>query len=246
MPARNDIHGIHTVPKETLEYLKRIAGMNPYGEPILRLCVAEDRYTKAGGAFTDWEQGSSLQDRGGYGDPEHIGEGVVELRRTSAQPLRTVVEVREVKKYPGLEGWILERWYPASMYGSEQDWLSHKKDGVPLLGPYPSEGDYEMIAGPEKHFPSHTALALAWARHLELIDRRLNAAATAEARLKIRLAAIEWQDRQTEEKIKAENKARLKDYTKPIWGSSLGAGRLRTSIEKRLRERGFNVGHAGN
>lgn len=244
--ARNDIHSTYTVPKETLDYLKKLAGTNPYGEPILRLCVAEDRYMKAGGTFTDWDKGSSLQDRGGYDHPEHIGGGVVELTRSRLQPLRTVTEVREVKKYPGVEGWILERWYPASMYGDEEAWMAHKVNGVPALGPYPAQGDYEMIAGPTTRTPSHTALQMAWSRHLQLIEARLNQAATFEARLKIRLNAIEWQDRKEEERIKAENKAILKDYSKPFWGSSLGSGRLRTSIERKLRERGVNIGHAGN
>ena len=51
-------------------------------------------------------------------------------------------------------GWILERWMPAQVWGSREDWKDSKaEDGQALFGEYPSEGDYWMLDGPYPDLP---------------------------------------------------------------------------------------------
>jgi len=47
------------------------------------------------------------------------------------------------------EGWILERWFPASSYGSRDQWESAlSQDGeTPMMGPFPERGGYFMLSG---------------------------------------------------------------------------------------------------
>lgn len=73
----------------------------------------------------------------------------------------------EVPKYP-CKGWILERWFPASKYGLRRDWEAVKcLDGeTPLMGPYPSEGEYFMLAGPWQDLPTMQDLRNAISLHI--------------------------------------------------------------------------------
>ena len=49
---------------------------------------------------------------------------------------------------------MLEKWFPPSTWGTREEWVSHKsEDGSTIMGPYPSEGDYWMLAGPFEKIP---------------------------------------------------------------------------------------------
>lgn len=54
---------------------------------------------------------------------------------------------QRVKKYgSGRDRWILEKWCPPEMYGSEDLWGFETKDresGELILGPFPRQGEYE-------------------------------------------------------------------------------------------------------
>jgi hypothetical protein len=54
-----------------------------------------------------------------------------------------------------MSGWILERWLPAHIWGTREDWNAIKAtDGVtPMMGQYPNEGDYWLLGGPWKELP---------------------------------------------------------------------------------------------
>ena len=54
-------------------------------------------------------------------------------------------EYRRVPKYGIQPRWILERWRPASLYGTPQNWDREyvTPDGFYAVGPYPAHGEYE-------------------------------------------------------------------------------------------------------
>lgn len=77
-------------------------GSNQYGDPLFRVVFSDDQLESRRGTFTD----------------THAGLFV-----------RTVTEIREVKKYPWIkEKWILERWAPGEL--SYHKDLITVKDGV--------------------------------------------------------------------------------------------------------------------
>ena len=52
---------------------------------------------------------------------------------------------RKRKYGDGRDRWVLEKWLPASEYGSREDWDAMKEPvtGYSILGPYPENGEYE-------------------------------------------------------------------------------------------------------
>lgn len=121
------------------------------------------------------------------------GQGFIpsEIRQAAERMDRQIDEIiaEELKKVPlrvdvgqqltplyNLEGWILEKWRPASTFGSPEEWERYQFAGIAALGPYPYQGDYEMMAGPTPHLPSEVQLEEAVREHLkELHDRPTSA-----------------------------------------------------------------------
>ena len=139
---RDDIQGVEKAPESVATYLLRKGGKNPYGEPNFRLIWSPSRVTKRGGAFSDWDKNIACHERGGV---VRLQSGL--LVPNGHTPIRTVIEVRTVRKYAFDAGWVLERWVPTTYYGNRGDWEMNvvpHSEGVPLLGPYPEFGDYEM------------------------------------------------------------------------------------------------------
>lgn len=58
---------------------------------------------------------------------------------------RAVSEYRRVSKYGLTPRWILERWRPATMYGTPERWQHDyvTPDGFFSVGPFPVHGEYE-------------------------------------------------------------------------------------------------------
>lgn len=246
MIHRDDLHITHVTPKAIAEFCLKLGGKNPYGEPLLRVCLAQDRYMKVGGQHKIWRKSASLAERGGY--VEGVGtEHSVGFQASPERPLRTEVGLKEVPAYPNIEGWILERWYPANVVapGGQSAWenFGTRQGGVAELGPYPEFGLYDMIAGPTLHVPEISALQMAYQYYMDKLE---NKKGTVESRFRQRVnRAIDAQEEQ-EKKFRAEAKAFFKDVAGPVWSTSLAGGRLRTKIEERLRARGYNIGHIGN
>ena len=72
-----------------------------------------------------------------------MGDGYIRSLLTGFNQARS-----DLPKYP-CEGWVLEKWFPASTWGTREEWASHRsEDGSTIMGAYPSEGDYWMLAGP--------------------------------------------------------------------------------------------------
>ena len=78
---------------------------------------------------------------------------------------RITVGLMEIPKYP-CEGWVLEKWFPASTWGTPEEWKSHRsEDGSTIMGEYPTRGDYWMLAGPFERIPELGDLENAIAMH---------------------------------------------------------------------------------
>lgn len=140
---------------------------------------------------------------------------------------------RDVPKYP-CKGWILERWFPASRFGVRADWENAKAlDGVtPLMGPYPSEGDYFMLAGPFERMPEMGDLKSAISQHIQMEENRSqNYAALMKAE-------IDADTERDELALKRETEALAQFYqdeVEPIMkGTSLEAGRIRNEIAEKM------------
>lgn len=147
-------------------------------KPLYRLLLAEDRLVTASGAWTIWADNLTPDERGGLGIqiiqerlrqfrevmlvavkqlPRHQCEAMArELstdlddlvkQKLDSMPLRTDLGVAQINLYP-FEGWILEKWKPAHSFGSPAVWEQYRFNGENALGPYPYDGDYELVAGP--------------------------------------------------------------------------------------------------
>lgn len=220
---------MHLAPKETLRFIKRYGGTNPYGHPNWRLVVAADVLVKEAGVWRDWAEGLTTAEKGGLNfspSKEVVG---MNFQRYDNKPIRVVTEVRETPKYPESDGWILERWFPASSYGTRQDWHSYKSvDGItPMLGPYPEEGSYEMQYGPWLKTPAiSTIQALISSYTNQMAHKR----GTPESRAQEYLMRFQYQYDEAEKKRKAEYTAMMKDELTPMHSSSLAASRWRNRL----------------
>lgn len=131
-------------PKDIRNWLKRFAGLNPYGKTNWRVCLAQHRLATRGGVF------------------HHLPTGEIEMfalgpgGRVESRPMpghKITSGMMEIPAYQG-DGWIMERWMPAHIWGAREWWNAQRgEDGSALLGPYPTEGDYWMICGPFPKMP---------------------------------------------------------------------------------------------
>lgn len=154
-------------------------------------------------------------------------------------PLRVDVGQQLVPLY-NLEGWILEKWRPASTFGSPEEWNRYQFAGVAALGPYPYQGDYEMIAGPTPHMPSELQLEEAVREHMkELHDQP----SSARERALLQMQAMERRKQEIASDRRNQIESIVKDGPASLHDRvSLGAGR----VIKELAEKAGLKGHYGN
>lgn len=234
--TRNDLGGLERAPRSIETYLLRKAGKNLHGEPVFRLVWGPNRLMKRGGRFNDWDKNIAAKERGGF---LRLKSGL--LIPNGHNPIRSVIEVRTVKKYPALSpGWVLERWVPPAYYGGRGAWEDRCVPGtsVPLSGPYPETGDYEMC-GYFGEMPSIEQL-------VDKIDRceksrNEHKANTEQAYLERMNDAMDEYEKQ-EQKEREESQAIIDDLMKPLWGSSLTSGLIRNQL---ARQAGITE-HVGN
>lgn len=68
MIVRNDLRKSSTViPKELKVTVLRVGGTNPFGEPLFRLILAEDRTVRAAGEWSIWSDDVPAEERGSLG-----------------------------------------------------------------------------------------------------------------------------------------------------------------------------------
>jgi hypothetical protein len=235
---RNDIQGEARPPASILHYLLAKGGKNIYGEPNYRLVWSPTRMKRQGGRWQDWDKSRTANERGGM---MMLESGVI--IPSIYKPERTVIEIRTVKKYNFRSGgWVLERWIPVEYYGSEVEWNRRCVPGtsVPLGGPWPLHGDFEMCHhSPAEEMPGITELQNAIDRCEKSRDKR---------KLDVRQLVLERENEAAEEyeaQMKQESDARkamMHDIMTPFYGGSLTAGALRS----RAAERAGIRTHVGN
>lgn len=237
---RTDIHGEPRCPKTIADFLVRVGGKTPTGEAMYRCVHSSTVYRKQGGMWKEWDDSLTLQERGGM-----VQSPSGFLVPSHCKPNSVEVCIKEIRKYEqeGMENaWILERWVPASYFGSEKQWYAQHVPGypsVPLLGPYPSDGDYRLVAGPIPTIPELSRLKEAIER-TEQAKEELRG--DVEAIVKEEMYEAQRAYDAQEEKNIAEREARYKDILSPWTSTSLGAGRIRQAWADAAGVRG----HAGN
>ena len=223
----------HVVPRATERFLTSFGGRNPFGQPKWRLIVASDRMIKESGVYRDWQDGLSTAEKGGLNFSPAADVPGLNFQRYENKPIRVVTEMREVRKYPQSEGWVLEHWLPATAYGSREEWHSYKAiDSVtPMLGPYPERGDWEFAYGPWLHVPSIDVLER---RISEYTSTQANRKGSPESRAREYMQRYQEQEEMAEAKRKLEYEAEMKDKLSPMNSSSLAASRWRNEMAARI------------
>jgi len=224
---RDDIRGTQVCPSDIADYLQSIGGKTPFGEPIWRLVVADTVVWKVAGGKV-WDETLSTSERGGI--------------RNLYRPLRDESDrLIERKRYPHLGGWILQRWFPPSAYSKTQ-WFAPENclpGGIPVLGPFPQFGDYEMIGGPTRKVPSKSELHSFISSYYRGLESR---AGSIEGRIKEAVNAAEYERKREEQRIHALTDDYMRDKCSYLYSSSIEAGRIRTAKAEKLGIRE----HVGN
>ena len=125
-------------PDFILAELHEYGGSSPDGQPIWRLVRAENCRIRC------------------FGTMNHVSQDTKNWPETNKPTDLVPDRIEEgefwVPRYR-VKGWILQRWFPASMWGTKDRWESEKaKDGRRrLLAAWPQRGDYMMMpCGPWK------------------------------------------------------------------------------------------------
>lgn len=208
------------------DVLKRRSGEAPGGYPVYRLVWSEHVFERIGGEWNDWSDEVAVEDRGRISDLVDAQGNPVPI----ARPTRTVVEIRTIPTYCGeeIQGWFLERWFPAHLFGSPEEHYADVVPGsnIPRRGPYPERGKYMTLTGPFPEEPSIDFLQDFISSRQQWFDsvRSQDIEAYVKNRVYEQQKAMDKKRKDT----RNENLARIKELTKNIlYGSSLAAGRLR-------------------
>jgi hypothetical protein len=134
----------HDAPVAIQERIAEAGGSNLYGEANFRVVWGGSRLCWIGGRWVDHNASGNL--------------------------IRETVELRRVPKYLPENRWHIERWMPASSYGTPEQWrelTTEIEDGISVasLGPYPARGEYEhclTLSGPTGEFLPLTGAACDW------------------------------------------------------------------------------------
>jgi hypothetical protein len=223
--VRDDIKGAVRAPESIQEFLENYGGRTPNGEPMWRLVLCSSVYWKLAGDFKIWDERVPLNERGGI-DMWHGG------KQFDTRPIRVESGMVERRKYPHIEGWILQKWFPSSFY-SKAFWEAPENamfDGTPKLGPWPQFGDYELMSGPYERVPTTDKLRDEIAEYHNRIE---TAPASIEQRTLLALAAAQEEEDQYAARLDAKLDAFIRDRSTYIKSSSLEAGRIRTELAKR-------------
>ncbi len=186
MSERGDIQG-RRAPAWLGALIARRYGRTLFGEPRYRLVWAPARFERSGGEWVDWQEGSSARER----------------QAGAVQPWRRRCELRWVRKYPGEQCWLIERWVPPSAFGTPEQWyrpaaaggtvLQTPSGAIGSLGDYPQFGEYEDIGARMHWYPTERHVTLA----IDVVERQLERMApTGAARAARRLQRAEREQEQ--------------------------------------------------
>ena len=159
-------------PSAVRKELARFGGLNPYNRANWRIVLAEDRKELRGGVFKTMPSGDvkTIELEPVMRD----GKRVYVMHAREVKPDKVETGFHEVPKYP-VKGWILERWFPVSKKGmTRTEWEDVKSsDGLtPMMGPYPAEGFYFMLAGPFSRIPEMEDLKNSISMHIRAEEQQ--------------------------------------------------------------------------
>ncbi len=121
---------------------------SPDGQPIWRLVKAELCRVHCFGTRNHIQKGkleAYENDEVQWNEKQEA-----EIKETRLiEPDRIEVGEHWIPRYK-FKGWVLQRWFPASVWGSRENWEGQRArdERTRLLAAYPSRGDYLMMAGP--------------------------------------------------------------------------------------------------
>jgi hypothetical protein len=112
--------------------LREYGGLSPDGQPIWRMVLAQNCRIRC------------------FGTLNHVSQSIKDFPE-DAKATDLVIDRTEegefwVPRYR-VKGWILQRWFPPSIWGARQNWEQEKaSDGrTRLLAAWPQRGDYIMM-----------------------------------------------------------------------------------------------------
>lgn len=115
--------------RELAAELTRYGGVNPFGKPCWRVVLAQNCVDQS------------------FGVMRHMPCVSADADVTDIEPEKIEAGEFWTPRYHG-KGWVLERWFPATAWGSALDWrLATAEDGVTrMMGEYPRQGGYYMVS----------------------------------------------------------------------------------------------------
>ena len=258
-PQRNDVSPAGLAPKEYQDAIRQFGGLNPFGEPNFRLTIAEETKTFQGGEWHEWPNGAKLKNRGGM----YVSEDGRTVDAPKDKPIRVVAEMRWIRRYPDLRGWIFQEWFPAHCYGNAEDWYKLTVPGhkdLCRLGPFPVFGDYELCLPFGFGQPADEEVARLDSRFqgrpglppLEVLRTSVQygekcrdfwQAMPPASRRRCREDQMIERSALQEKWLRDRDMAMNRDAMSPLFSNSLEAGRWRTQLAK---DAGLSIGHVGN
>lgn len=207
-------------PRAIRKMLEEYGGQTPTGLPTWRLVRACDCRILCQGVMHHFPRGVEIDINT---RPERIEGGQFLLPR-----------------YRDLNGWILQRWFPPSTWGTAEQWQSHRaeaKDTPLFAASFPTSGDYFMLGGPwatvEEAGDLRAAIQL-WLRAQRENPRDL------EAHVKGELAQEQWERRRQVERFAREMTAVLRtDVESVLKSASPAAQRYRDQMAAQAGVSGY-------
>jgi hypothetical protein len=206
-------------PKAIQDAIARAGGKNPYGEPMWRIVLAQHCIVKRGGIQREIDGEQSVVTIG-------TGGKVFESKVHAA----VVSGVIDTPRYNCADGWILEKWFPASTWGTREQWASEKsEDGSRILcEPYPERGRYFLMNGPFDRIPELTDLENSIAMYEDDMRKQPT---NHDAYFRQVMRDEEYARKKAKEKLVAELNCRRKNELVPVLKStSLEAQRFRNEL----------------
>jgi hypothetical protein len=266
-------------PKHLQAHLAALGGWTQYEKPFFRIARCETVWRKISIDFPIWREGDDpnfaipipqaitlMKELLAKKTPEdRIATEVqefVEQHGEHLRPLRSDTGYRWVRKYqsPGI---VIETWNPPDKYGEPAEWEAMKILGYSFCGPYPHQGDYELI-GFEEETPEFWEGIVDASGQLFKKDRQLvkwptkdrilhilemytrdlvNMPENPLTRTFLRIAEFEQRELARFKRVEEECEPYAQDLQRIFRSTRLSAGRLREKIVRQCRQ---NFGHVGN
>lgn len=256
MFIREDVAPAAVAPQAVRDLLLRVGGRNPYGEPNFRLVLASGVRKLQGAEWHTYRAGFTLRKKRDGMFVDEDGNVCIDHNFQAIEPpekpISSRVEMRWIKTYPMLKGWVLEEWHPAHKFGSPKEWAKYRvksrnPDGTETthklnqLGPYPECGKY-MLRLPEgyPYVPPLHVLRVA-VNYVES-NRSYWNQLTPDARRRLEEDSDLQQAALHAKREDEYRRDMMRDLTSPMLSTSLEAGRWREQLAKR---RGLKIGHVG-